>query len=129
MSIHKLNKLVKNHNLSVLFLFLILISHFITPTIFWSEIDNLSPTSLLFLTNITEDEVSLIIGNSHKFRSNSLNGNAFENEKETKLIIVQNAFYDRIKLKKRLALNQFVSPLDLPNLLSIIPRSPPQVLS
>ena len=129
MSIGKLNKLLKKLRITVLLLYIILTSHFIIPIINWSGNDNSSPRSLILLNNFIDDEVSLIIGKSHKFSSDNLNGRELKNVKETKVIIEKNSIYNQNELKYYLNLNYILTYLELPNLINFIPRSPPQILS
>ena len=129
MSIHKLNKLVKKHKASALFLDLILISSFLVPLINWTGTDNSSPNSILLLNNFIIDEVSLILSDSYKFSSDKLNGRELKNAKESKLIVEKNKFCNNDELKYYLNLDIILAYLELPDLVNLIPRSPPQVLS
>jgi hypothetical protein len=129
MSIQKLNKSANKHKFSVLILYLVLTSHFLLPSINRSEIDNTCSNSLVLLNNFIDDEVSLIIGKSHKFSSTSLNGRELINVKETKLIIEKNKFFNKDELKYYFKLDVFLAYLELPDFINFIPRSPPQILS
>ena len=129
MSINKLNRVLKEHKISALFLNLILISSFIVPIINNSSSENPSPNTILFQNNFINEDVPPIIGKSNSFFSANLNGREQINENETKLIIEKNTICNRAELKYFINLHLTLAYLAQTELISFIPRSPPQILS